>query len=92
MSGTPLEMAAFVCLGVAVVLLFIRVGGPSVSRRTCVFRFRRKLKGLEAVMESWAEQTPRSERRLVDPEPRPIRPKARELGAEEEEPPAAAVC
>jgi len=85
-------MAAFACLGVAVVLLFVRVGGPSVSRRTCVFRFRRKLKGLEAVMESWAEQTPRSERRLVDPEPRINRPAARELGAEEEEPPAAAVC
>lgn len=104
MSGTPLELAAFVCLGVAIAALYVRLSGKSLKRpvpgrslkgQWRVIRFRRKLKSLDSVLESWALQVGTDEsvrnRRLSERDRSSrLRPASEQVERGEEEPPAAA--
>ena len=104
MSGTPLELAAFVCLGVAIAALYVRLSGKSLRSRLPgrplkgqwrVIRFRRKLKSIDSVLETWARQVgaddPARGRRLTgrDQSPR-LRPASEQIERGEDDPPAAA--
>ena len=58
-----LEIAALVCAAVGFALLLVRVAGPRVPRQANVLRFRRSLKGLDAVVDRWATEMQPAPRR-----------------------------
>ena len=56
MSANLLELAAFVTLGIGALGLFIRLGGAQLPSHLRGVRFRRKLRGLDAVVAVWERQ------------------------------------
>ena len=55
MSDAILEVAAYVCLGLGVALLVVRLAGERIKRATGVLRFRLTLRRLDGVPAEWTK-------------------------------------
>lgn len=55
MSDAILEVAAYVCLGLGVALLVVRLCGERIKRSAGIWRFRHSLRKLDGVPAEWAQ-------------------------------------
>lgn len=56
MLDTVLELAAYLSLAVGVALATVKFGWPRVAPKLQVRRFRRRLKAVDGIVASWADQ------------------------------------